>query len=329
MPSLNDSDFSGSGNFSGDFSCGSGYLENDSGIQAIEIIDKFLNHLSLSLQLVGVFGNLLIISYFLTNNKKNIRKMSTYHFLLLHLAIIDILVCLLETPYNLMNTSLISFNKVIQYLSWFTEPLHLQSMFGLFLVSFARYQSIVHPFNTKWRKRRYLIISVITLIISFLAYTPDLMSMVLKFEMPYYTLGADTGITLLFFTILIVLYFKMRKVLRGAQECRSKERNKKALKTLKFLLGLFGVSMVLSKLLIYCIRRIIPEEYLLNMSDSEFTAMLILEAFSIEMLYLNNIGNFFIYLKMMPGIRYFLSRTFCCCIHRKNPDSGTATGSFE
>ena len=43
---------------------------------------------------LGLLGNIVIIVYFIKINKKHFRKMSTYHFLIIILAIIDLVVIL-------------------------------------------------------------------------------------------------------------------------------------------------------------------------------------------------------------------------------------------
>ena len=240
--------------------------------------------------------------------------MSTYHFLLLMLAIIDWLICVAETPEYLKGLEIISSTEVLYFL---TTPLHLQSMFGLFFVSLLRYQSIVHPFQKKWTKKRYFILFLATLIVSYLTYLPNFLSSVKKFHIILSFFGknvlyVDISISFVFMVILIVLYFKMSKVLKESQESRSKERNKKVLKTLRFLLCLFAVTLVFAKITILSLQESITKSHVLEMSRAKFTALQFAESLLIEAIYLNNVGNFFIYLKMMPEFQRFIRNLLCC-----------------
>ena len=269
--------------------------------------------MQLILKVIGVIGNLLIICYFAIQNKKNLRKMSTYHFLLLLLAVVDFLVCVMELPSILME--LMSFSE--RFFEFVTLPFHelmnLQSMFGLFFVSLFRYQSIVHPFKPKWTKIRYFFTYLISLIISFLFFTPHLLERQKIINLHEHSLlVSNTVISLLFLETLIIMYYKMSKVLEESQESRSKERTKKALKTLRNLVLLYAVSLVFTRIILVCIQILIPADFYMQISESGFFAITLIENIAFEMTILNNVGNFFIYLKMMPEFRHFMRNLLCC-----------------
>ena len=282
-----------------------------------------MDSVKLTIRIIGIILNSFIISYIITTSRKNLKKMSTYHFLLLLLAIIDWSICMTDIFNILLELEVIPYIEVLDFLNVLTTPLQLQSMFGLFFVSLLRYQSIVHPFRTKWTKRRYFIFSLATLIISLLIYLPNTMSyaMDLGVVMSFfdkYTNHIDTSISFLFLVILIVLYFKMRKVMKESQESRSKERNEKALKTLRILLTMFAVTMVLVKIIILSIDESIPQSYVQEMSDVEIAILNIVSLLLTEIIFLNNVGNFFIYLKMMPEFRCYMRNLLCCsCCQRR------------
>ena len=65
--------------------------------------------------LLGLLGNLLIILFFIKSNRKNLKKMTPYLFLLIQLAIVDSLICIeiiLTSHYlgNLFGIQYISIN---------------------------------------------------------------------------------------------------------------------------------------------------------------------------------------------------------------------------
>ena len=291
---------------------GSGFID-----EYLGIYNSINTYIGLTLKLIGVLCNPFIISYIITSSRKNVKKMSTYHFLLLLLAIIDWLICLTEIPDHLDYLEIIPYNQVLTNTDVLTTPLQLQSMFGLFFVSLLRYQSIVHPFKTKWTKRRYFFFFLATLIGSFLIYLPNFFPQQDMDAAMYFlaenVLNIDIGISFVFLVILIVLYFKMRKVLKEGQESRSKERNKKALKTLRFLLVLFAFTMVLSKIIFIFLHELIYKtSNFKEMNGAEKTTVHLVEILLLHVIFLNNVGNFFIYLKMMPDFRRFMLNLFCC-----------------
>ena len=301
--------------FSNGSGSGSGFLDD-------EHEDYFIaTCISFSMKVIGIIVNLLTIYYFIASNKKNLRKMSTYHFLLLHLALIDLLVCVCKTPPYLEDgLKLIPTTDFALYINHLSGAFHLQSMFGLFFVSFLRYQSIVHPFQVKWSKRRYFLIILATLILSLAGTIPDLL-FALDFSFGHYFILADAIISFVFLVILIILNFKMSKSLKESQESQSKERNKNALKTLRILLIFFAVTMVFSKIIFFlCLRFLIPDD--VEITDEGITILYILEVLMVRIVYVNNIANFFVYLRMMPEFRRFMRNIMCCYYFRQTNRTG-------
>ena len=58
----------------------------------------------------GAIGNILIIVYFMKINLKKMKKMSSYHYLLINLAVADFIVCAGEV---LDNTTRYNFGEVV------------------------------------------------------------------------------------------------------------------------------------------------------------------------------------------------------------------------
>ena len=286
-------------------------LDEENGFDTFGTINMYIG----VIVIIGVICNPLIMFYLISASRKSLKKMSTYHFLLSLLAITDWLICLTETPEILFHLEIISYFQILDFLHLFTTPLHFQSMFGLFFVSLLRYQSIVHPFKTKWTKRRYFILTLATFIISILTLIPNIKSNILDIEalasFGQNALYIDTTISFVFMVILIVLYIKMSTVLKEShQESRSKERNKKALKTLKILLCLFAVTMVLAKMIALCLENVIFRSQIMRITDAE--AITVVETFLMEAIFSSSIYNFFIYLKMMSDFRRFMRNLICC-----------------
>ena len=303
---------------SGDGFNGSGFFDDDEESNQFDFVVKILDHVSIILKLIGIVGNLFIICYFFVKNKQNLRKMSPYHFLLLMLAIFDCLVCAILVIIYMEILHYFRFNRffMVNTLPFIKGTLLRQCMFIIFLVSQLRYQSIIHPFKPRWTKFRYFCISMATFLTCMATSIPELLhNLEIAFDVMIEAL--DLGVTFLFLVIFIVLYYKMSKALKESQESRSKERNQKALNTLRNLLWLFAMTLVLSKIIITSLLSIFQDIDEAGLSDTEIDTVSYVEVFFTDLIYWNNIGNFFIYLKMMPEFRSFMRNLLCCrCFHK-------------
>ena len=91
---------------------------------------------------IGAIGNILIIVYFLKINWKKLKKMSSYHYLLIHLAVADFIVCTGGIPSNMTMYNLGEFG--CRYLMLlFAGVSGGASCYLLVIISFARYRAIV------------------------------------------------------------------------------------------------------------------------------------------------------------------------------------------
>ena len=114
---------------------------------------------------IGLVGNSIVISHFTI---QNFRKMKSYPFLIISLAVIDSLHCLYMALYNslsyepdwVMGKFICQNGLFIQ-----THALPNLTYWLLILISFQRYRTIMRPFNTKIKIKTYAVI--VTLMVVF------------------------------------------------------------------------------------------------------------------------------------------------------------------
>ena len=137
---------------------------------------RWVIYILLTLAGIGIFGNLAIISHFFHKHWKKIQKMSSYHFLLVLLALVDLILCIIvpyiyyylwEPEWRLdqwtcefgMNYILMGFQNM--------------SFWLIIIISYERYRNIVRPFDGKTSRRKYTFVIVLMLAVcvglSFLA----------------------------------------------------------------------------------------------------------------------------------------------------------------
>ena len=274
-------------------------------------IHKTLKVLEDCIAFVGLVGNLIIIYFFVQINRRKLKKMTPYHFLLIQLAIIDFIVCIgvvASSFYLTHNIGQTYSSVVISLLKVFL----LDSNLVLIIISFLRYQRIVHPLkNTKWTKLHFVYISVAAFLISLAIFLP-LFSQ--DHKLVHFTVFdlSTVIVAILSFTLSCLFYYRISKVLANAPHSRSKERNRKALATLKFLIRLFTLTVVFGKMLYMAFSLALDNTHF-SVDAIEYKTLSMMEAFARGLIYLNSVGNVFIYLKTVPGFYRFVLSTFCCC----------------
>ena len=124
--------------------------------------------------MLGLFGNILIIAYFTKINKIRIERMSTYHFLVISLATIDLVAALFRAMTSIaFNQNTITDQKILEKcFNLIREGSTTASCWMLVLLSYERYRSIVHPFNRRLRKRYVTYIGISLWVICILAQVP-------------------------------------------------------------------------------------------------------------------------------------------------------------
>ena len=116
---------------------------------------------------LGILGNLFIIMYFLKINRKNLSKMSLYHFLIIQLAVFDLITSVATS------TAIMEFHEPTWQAGRLTCTIVVPLAIGLLpfvscsilvLLSYERYRSITQPFAPKATKMKYsLMIAAIML----------------------------------------------------------------------------------------------------------------------------------------------------------------------
>ena len=77
------------------------------------------------------------------------------------------------------------------------------------------------------------------------------------------------------------------------------------------------MSVVLSKAAMATLVIVFPDIDEAGLSDTEIDLISYVEIFLVDLIFWNNIGNFFIYLKMMSEFRRFMRNLLCCRSFRK------------
>ena len=283
----------------------------------IDTLDLLISHAHETLKIledciafVGLVGNLIIICFFIRINRRKLKKMTSYHFLLIQLAIIDFIICLgvmASSFYLTRNIGQWYSPTVISLLKVFI----LDSNLVLIIISFLRYQRIVHPLkNNKWTKLHFIYLSVAAFLLSLAIFLPMFNQDHQSVHFTIYDLST-VGMTILSFILTCLFYYNISMALANAPHSRAKERNQKALATLKFLISLFTVSNVFGKIL-YIAFSIALNESNFTVDAIVYKTLSMMENFARGLIYLNSVGNVFIYLKTVPGFYRFVLSTFCC-----------------
>ena len=105
---------------------------------------------------IGSLWNSLIIIYFVKIDFKNLKKMSSYHFLIINLAIVDLCTRVGVTVKYLFLQNPTWQDFVYFFLENFVNwVLPMVSCWLLVIISFARFRSIVYPLRAKFSKKKH------------------------------------------------------------------------------------------------------------------------------------------------------------------------------
>ena len=138
-------------------------------IKIVDVRNFIHNKIQTPMLCFGVLGNLLIIVYFLNLNWNKLRRMSSYHFLLINLAICDALACGGTAFLFHFLWELDKFG--CEYvMNVFVNICPMASCLLLIIMSYARYRRIVTPFKKRLNKKQYSIVCVVIWILSSLTY---------------------------------------------------------------------------------------------------------------------------------------------------------------
>jgi len=272
----------------------------------------------LVLLVVGV-GNLLITVYFVKINAKKLKKMTLYHFLIVILAFTDLLFSI---------TTFINMAPIVHksLLNTFTKfivvPLISLSIWILVLMSIERFRSIVHPFKKKLKKRTFFGMTVFMMLVFTGLHSSYRFGITAKYSYSTGFIVISTIILLeniLPLTIMVYFYRRICKKIKEStdafhrdktQERLSQKRNKKAMKTLKWLIIIYTFSITPSR--IFGIAILAANKF--NIIGSSIWPKLILYTLFLT----NNIINVFVYACMMKRFRKFLLNVFTFGLSKRN-----------
>jgi len=270
------------------------------------------------LLVVGVFGNLLITVYFVKINAKKLKKMTSYHFLIVILAFTDLLFSI-STSINMapiVHKSLL--NTATEFI---VLPLISLSIWILVLMSIERFRSIVHPFEKKLKKRTFFGMSVFMMLVFTGLHSSYRFGITAKSSYSTGFIVISTIILLENILPLAIMVYFYRRICKKIKESQmpyieikhkndSQKRNKKAMKTLKWLIIIYTFSITPSR--IFGITILAANKF--NIISSSIWPKLILYTLFLA----NNIINVFVYARMMKRFRKFLLNVFTFGLSKRN-----------
>ena len=285
---------------------------------------------------IGSLWNFLIIIYFLKTNSKNLKKMSSYHFLIINLAIVDLCISVgmsIASPIFVKPPWDLGTFECIMLIPFIESVCPMLSCWLLVLISFARFRSIVYPLRERISKKKCgLCVFVVLLAISvsnlkfFMTIKSKQIGSISMcvFDSSYENFIVQISITYIvdsFFPLAIMLflynemYKRMNRRANGnsfALTDQSRQRNRRALRTIRGLIWLFILTVILGR--VYNLLSRVLDFYKSN-NKPPFLTMLdvfIWVSYSLNVLiyFMNNILNIFIYAKMIPDFRRFLLTVF-------------------
>ena len=253
---------------------------------------------------IGIIGNVFVICYFIKINRRNLKRMSSYHFLIILLAFTDLFFSMvtLGTIFHLL---IAAAANVIR------AGLFSTALLIIILLSFERYRNIVHPFKGKIRKCCFFAIYISVLLV-FSSYRfgidqlvlnePDYNWLIISFEVVR-TLSESIIplIFMMYFYKGIYKKIKESETLLNSTSAQQQllKRNKKAVKTVKWLIILYILFVFPAKMLLLIIL----------MEKNELWVIIFFQIFSV-LCYFNSSINVFVYLRIIKGFRNFVFNIF-------------------
>ena len=279
--------------------------------------------------MMGAIGNCLIMTYFLRVNRGKLRKMSSYHFLIVELASVDFVVSI-GTPFYIYifydkEWVLGEFACSVGY-PFMMSICPLVSCWLLVCLSYDRFRSISQPFKTRIKKQQYAIASVVLFVVAFMPFIPFMQkTIVYKDEQGLLQcldgMHAFVGIYYVFYSALFLstdcflpaslLYYFYRKIWRKMEResptldnAEVNERNRIALLTLRNLIFVYVLTVFPGRLVVTSFH--IYE----NFSSVDVSATHVFhELFSLLSL-ANNVVNVFVYMVIIKDFRRFVWNVF-------------------
>ena len=127
----------------------------------------------LTLIIIGIIGNIIIITYFIGKVYKfQIKKLSPYHFMTIQLAVVDLCLC---TCVIISDPIIIYPPIIFEAFDHVKMSLSTTSCWVLAMLSFERCRTIVNPFKIALKKRYILLACLLIWICPALLYLSDLL----------------------------------------------------------------------------------------------------------------------------------------------------------
>eukprot|EP00111_Clytia_hemisphaerica_P021432 TCONS_00063075-protein len=313
-------------------------------LKILEIRNSIWNYIQTPMLSFGVLGNLIIIIYFLNLNWNKIKKMSSYHFLLINLALSDTLACggtAFLLHYFMKPAWELGRFGCIFVMNVFINICPMASCLLLIATSYARYRRIVTPFKRRLNKKQYSIVCLFIWILSSLTYLHYFMNRKVveidgnlqcryfgeEFANQSYGFVWDIFIAV---TVMVYFYIKIKQRLdhadissQFASNDASRQRNRLVLRTLKALIVVYVIfaypgrifALIGNALFYYGSKENPPNQDLMNAGIS------LVHIIAMFLYFSNNIVNVFVYFKLMPEFRSFVLTIMTLGIYKKKGTS--------
>ena len=284
--------------------------------------------------LAGLLGNIIIIVYFIKINKIRIKRMSTYHFLIILLAITDLAAIISGCIYSIVfNKSTINNDQETWgWLAEIKESFVTTSCWMLPLLYYDRYRSIVHPFDRRMKKKVAFYFWICILVVRILIYVVSIFVLGRNDELSQDYFKEEILVSVVVvcidcvlpFIALIFSYWKISRYLAknninkttsatastSSQIQSRRDTNKIASKTIRNL-------VILNVCLVWPGRILVLALFSYFLGD--FTFLLeryllftVLKEIAYVLILLNNVVNVFVYAVMIKDFRSFLWRLVPC-----------------
>ena len=279
--------------------------------------------------IIGILGNSLIIVYFIKTQKNGLKKMSSYHFLIIQLAIADLLVSSCSPLVFLVQEYKVLISDFFCKMnSLFLFAFPSISCWILVLLSYERDQAIIYPFKPKTKKWKLQIACFIIWVVFCLAYLKLSLHTelqnggcigTLNVEALIYTIFTFVSDCLVPLTFMAFFYVRMSRNMKSI-ECFDKnignnqiiKRKKRALKTVLCLTIAYTLFVVPGRIMVLVMDFLLYFEEKLILSSFSLTFLTIWKLVVLQWIMINNLANVFIYFILMKDFRRFLTLVITC-----------------
>ena len=285
---------------------------------------------------VGVLGNFLIIYYFVRKYKRNIKAMSSYHFLIVLLALIDGLACILQAlsyHFEWQQEWRLDDWSCVYGLNYIRLSFPNLSFWTLLLISYERYRNICRPFDGKTSRRKYA--AVIVAMFFACSGLPFLADLAFEYRVTrlrgpdrpkcvvdlahlsktrfHVSILSTAFIGFSPLGLMIFYYRKISNYMRNEEKNshnegqvaeRIRKRNKRALRIILLLVVIFFITSVPSRFVFYVYLQLFFDRA--NILVLDWGKLIFVEYFTIALSIVNFAVNFIVYAFMIKGFRQFL-----------------------